>query len=295
MLPKTTNDIPLSAITVPEKYRRDESLNFRAEQKTLIQSIRAVGLRFPITVKANGKGYVLIDGYRRLRALHRMRSETISAYVIPAGDRTNTDTLRFQLNIHRENLKPMDEAKLIRALIVEEGWTKANVAKALGKKVSTINRALDCLRTSSKWQKLVNDRRINMHDIQPVAALSPKGQHHAYMTIKTRGLPFNRESIRSVVYAMDPIKHPEWFQNPKQVAGMRINERHGHPVTYRKVEDVARLRIITEHRERLLKKYEDEITVALPVITKIMETPEVREALPGRSIKAFTEFLKDYQ
>lgn len=288
-----TDSIRLDKIVVPEKYRREKSDDLTREQGLLTRSIRAMGLRFPIMVKESGRGYVLVDGVRRYNAFRAMRSETISCRIISEGDRRDVDVLRFQMNVHRENLKPMDEARLFRQMVAE-GWSRQEVADAMGKKTGTLERYFDCLRVNAKWQHLVNDRTITLTDVQPIAALSPVGQKYLYSQIKGRELPFNGMTILSMTRAMDPVKHSELFNLPKQVASQRISEKHGHPFAMKKVESVARMKVVTEHRQKISEKFEEEITVAIPIIKKAMGTPEVWDVLPTRSKNAFKDFAQEY-
>ena len=292
---KESQDIPLEKIDIPKKYKRENSAQFANEQRLLAQSIKSVGMRFPITVKRAGKRFQLIDGGRRMAVLRmQLRADTVMAYVIPENDSRDPDALRFHLNYHRENLKPMDEARLIRELIAVEGMLKTDVAKALGKKVNTLNRILDCLRLDDRWQKLINSGQLNIHAGQSIAALSRKGQRELYQVIKSKALPFTDQTIREVVRTFDPIKNPQLFHNPKQTAGMRINETHGHPVAFKKVEGVAKQRLMIKHRQRLLKQYEDEINIAIPIIGSILSNMKLCEELSTRSLNAFTEFAEEY-
>lgn len=286
--------IALDRIDVPEKYKRERTQELAREQHHLAQSIRAIGLRFPIHVKSANGRYTLIDGYRRLNAMKATKSDKISAFVVPESDKADPDVLRFQSNFHRENLKKMDEAHLIRTLIAEEGISKAEAAKMIGKQVSTIERYFDCLKVGHKWQNLVNSGTITLSDVQPVAALTPKGQRFLFDQIKKRGLPFTGNIIRSVTVTMDPVKHPNLFSNPKGVAAARISERMGHPVSMQKVEGVGRMKAVVGHRQRVLKQYEDEIAAAIPVVKKVLDTKDLCEVLPGRVLKSFREFAQEY-
>jgi ParB/RepB/Spo0J family partition protein len=301
VMAKESANISMKQITVPGKFKRDVDSDKRditsaghRDQRALIQSIKTMGLRMPITVKGNGKGYTLIDGFRRYRAFQSMKANTIPAYVIPDSDKTDLDALRFILNWHRENLKPLDEARLIKAMILEGKWTIIEAAKILGKKKSTLERYFDILRIDAKWQKIVNDRMISLWDAQPIAALSKKGQKYMLETIKRRSLPINGPTIRSIYATMCPIKKPHFFNDPKKVGERRINDHHGHPVTYKHVESVARKIVATNHWENTLRRYEDEISAVIPIIKKILATKEICEVLPTRTLTSFREFASEY-
>lgn len=285
--------IPLSRIDVPNQFVRDRNGTFHKDQRHLVESVRLVGLRFPILVKAHGARFTLVDGFRRMKAMESIKGESITAHVVPESDKMSVELLRFQSNFHREDLKPIDEAKLIRSLCSEEGMSINEASKIVGKKPTTIRRYFDCLKINAKWQKLVNDRVVSLFDIQSVAALTVKGQKKLYEDIKRKGIPFSLDVIRSGTWSMDPIKHPEWFNVPKAVAAHRI-EINQTPVQFRRIDSVAKMKAVTDHRKGVLRRYEDEIAMALPVIEKIMGIPDLKEALPHRSTRAFREFISEY-
>jgi len=290
---KNSVNIRLDRIDVPKKYIREKSEDLTREQSVLTRSIKAVGLQFPITVKESGKRYVLVDGVRRYNAFRAMRSEAIACHVIPESDTRDMDIYRFQVNVQRENLKPMDEVDIIRQLEAE-GWKRKDLADAIGKKPNTIARLRDCLNVNAKWQRLVNNGTITLRDVQVVAALSHVGQRYLYKEIVDRRMPFNGSTIGSMTRAMDPIKHREWFNRPAAVASHRINERTGHPFKMKKVEGVARMKVFAESRQRTIKVWEEEMLLVTPVIKKVMETTEVWEDLPPRTQNAFKEFASVY-
>jgi len=286
--------IPIDKIDVPEKFKREKSNELAVEDRLLQQSIKVIGLRFPIRVKEDSKnGYVLIDGARRLAAIKALRGDKISAYIV-TDEKADIDVLRYQSNVQRENLKPMDEARLIKALIVEEGLKKEDVARMVGKEPSTIERYLDIIKINDKWAKLVNDGIVSMWDVKPIAALTPKGQRYVFDEIKKRDIPFSKQVIWSVAASLDPIKHPEYFSNPKLVAAARINEKIGQPVAMKRVEGVAEMKAVASHHKRTLKDYEEKITLAIPVIKKILHSKEVCEVLMPSTLKAFREFGEVY-
>lgn len=285
--------IPVDKIEVPDKFRRERSADLSLDDSLLQQSIKMIGLRFPIRVKKAGGEYVLIDGSRRLSALKALRVEKVSAYVID-DEKADIDLLRYQANVQRENLKPMDEAKLIKLLIVDEGLKKEDVARMVGKEPSTIARYLDIIKINDKWAKLVNDGVLSMWDVKPIAALTAKGQRYVYDEIKDRDIPFTKSVVWTAAAGLDPVKNPEYFNVPKQVAAARINEKIGHPVALKRVEGIAEMKAVTTHHQRTLKDYEDKISLAAPIIKKILASKEVCEVLMPSTLKGFREFAEVY-
>jgi len=286
--------ISVDKIEVPEKFRRERTAELSLEDSLLQQSIKVIGMRFPIRVKKDKEfGFVLIDGARRLAAVRALRISQVAAYVVE-DDKADLDVLRYQANVQRENLKPMEEAKLIKALIVDEGLKKEDVARMVGKEPSTIARYLDVIKVNDKWAKLVNDGVLSMWDVKPVAALTAKGQRHVYDEIKRRDIPFSRQIVASVTASLDPVKDPEFFTNPKIVASARINEKIGHPVAMKRVEGIAEMKAVASHHKRTLKDYEEKISITGPVIKKILASKEVCEVLMPSTLKGFREFAEVY-
>jgi ParB/RepB/Spo0J family partition protein len=287
--------VPVKDVEVPEKFRRESSQDLDIQNRLLQQSIKVIGLRFPIRVRPDTKGgYVLIDGARRLAAVKALRVDKIPAYIVD-DEKADLDVLRYQANVQRENLKPMEEAKLIRALIVDEGLKKEDVARMVGKEPSTIERYLNILQINDKWAKLVNDGVISMWDVKPIAALTSKGQRHVYGEIKRRDLPFSKSVVASITAALDPVKDPELFSKPKVVAAARINEKIGHPVAIRKVEGIAEMKAVAAHHKRTLREYEERISLAAPVIVKALASKDVCEVFMPSTLKAFREFVAEYE
>lgn len=122
----------------------------------LADSIRAHGVIQPIEVEATGDGrYRLHHGERRLRASKLAGRETIPAIVAaPQGD--ETALVRGLLeNLHREDLNPIDEARVYRRLVDEMGWSLNRIARETGRALPTITGRLAWLEMEPEIQRLV--------------------------------------------------------------------------------------------------------------------------------------------
>ncbi len=76
-----TITIPLNEIYVPVKHRR----NLNPETiEAIAESILERGQQTPISVRWDGKGYVLVSGLHRLEACKALGEETIAAVVVRA-------------------------------------------------------------------------------------------------------------------------------------------------------------------------------------------------------------------
>jgi len=285
--------IPVAKIDVPEKYIRENDSYRTIEDRLLRESIKTVGLRFPIIVKERDKRYVLVDGVRRLKAVKSLSYEDIRAFVIPESETFDLDALRWQYNVQREDLKPMDEAEIIRSLVVDESMGILEVAKALGMKPASVRRYLYCLEIGDQWKKLVNRGAMPIGAARFVAALSPLGQRELYRKMADREIPFSYDNVEAMVRTLDPVKNPEFFNRPKQVASTRIDDPTRTRIPRNRLESVANQRAMIEHYKEQADKMQREVTVATPVIKKIMEVKELFEILPERTQAFFVEFVRE--
>ena len=73
--------LPIADIRVPVK--RKKTLD-EARVMELAEDILENGQQVPIRVRADDKGFVLIEGFHRLEALRALGEETISAYRVSA-------------------------------------------------------------------------------------------------------------------------------------------------------------------------------------------------------------------
>ncbi|MEO8242257.1 MAG: ParB N-terminal domain-containing protein [bacterium] len=72
---------PINHIRVPAK--RNKTLDL-AKMTALAESILEQGQLTPISVRADGENFVLIEGLHRLEALKALGEETIDAYLVHA-------------------------------------------------------------------------------------------------------------------------------------------------------------------------------------------------------------------
>jgi ParB-like chromosome segregation protein Spo0J len=73
--------LPIDAVYVPVK--RAKTLD-AAKVEALATDILENGQTTPIRVRADGKRYVLIEGYHRLEALRALGEESVDGFVVQA-------------------------------------------------------------------------------------------------------------------------------------------------------------------------------------------------------------------
>jgi ParB family transcriptional regulator, chromosome partitioning protein len=131
-----------------------------AEMTQLMDSIRQVGIKVPISLYADGSHYVLIDGERRWKCAKRLNLKDVPSIVQPKP--TRLENLLMMFNIHNVrldwDLMPM-ALKVFEVGTMLEKSGKASDVKALsaitGVPSSTVKRAFDLLDLPAKYQKML--------------------------------------------------------------------------------------------------------------------------------------------
>jgi ParB family chromosome partitioning protein len=143
---KNVAAIPVGKIDRDPNQPREE---FDAESLgRLAESLKARGQLQPIRVRWDeGRGvYVIVCGERRWRAARMAGLATVSA-VIVEGPLSPDELLAIQLveNALREDLRPVEQARAYKALIVRNNWTVRQAAEELAVNHSAVVRSLALL------------------------------------------------------------------------------------------------------------------------------------------------------
>ena len=163
----------------------------KIDEKTLQSlsgSIAVQGVVQPIVVRPRDEGgYWLVAGERRVRAAKLAGIDQIPAVVRALNAR---DALAVALveNIQREDLNAIDEARAIRRLIDEFGFTHQEVAAALGRSRTTITNLLRLLLLQEDVQEMVVDGRLEMGNARALLALEPVVQRKCAEEVVAGGL-----------------------------------------------------------------------------------------------------------
>ena len=89
------------------------------------------------------KGYELIAGERRWRALKHLKKKTVPAYVLNTKKKSDVIEMALVENIQREDLNAIEEAEAYGILSKEYNLSHEAIAKAVGKKESPFPMRLD--------------------------------------------------------------------------------------------------------------------------------------------------------
>jgi len=165
--------IPIDSIR-PNQYqpRRDFP---ESSIEELANSIKEKGVLTPVLVRQAIRGYELIAGERRFRAIQKLGLKTIPALI---KEVTEEEALEFALieNIQREDLNPIEEAQAYQQLIDKFGLKHDELAQKIGKDRSTITNMLRLLELPDIVQVDVSRGTLSMGHARSLLGLTTPQQ-----------------------------------------------------------------------------------------------------------------------
>lgn len=127
--------------------------------RRLAESIKQNGLLQPLSVRRGERGYELIAGERRMRALRSLGIESAPCIVVDA-DEQRSAILAIIENIQREDLNIFEEAQGIEKLIDRWGVSQSEAAERLGLSQSAVANKLRLLRLSEKERSIITEKGL---------------------------------------------------------------------------------------------------------------------------------------
>src|SRR5262245_54648696 len=132
----------------PRKAFDEDELN------QLSASIREHGVLQPVVVRADGDGFLLIAGERRLRAAQRAGLSAIPVHVVDFNDQQVLEAALAE-NIQRSDLNPIEKAQGFKDYLERFGMKQEQLAERLGLDRTTISNLLGLLNLAPEVQDWV--------------------------------------------------------------------------------------------------------------------------------------------
>ena len=161
---KEKNDPGVSYIKISDVRPNPNQPRRNFDSKALIElsnSISEKGIITPITIRQLDKGYEIIAGERRWRAAKKAKLKSIPAYVLHIESEAEMMEVALIENIQRENLNAIEEAEGYAVLNGKYDLSHEDIAKAIGKKRTTIANALRLLKLPLEIRKSIRDGKIS--------------------------------------------------------------------------------------------------------------------------------------
>lgn len=147
----------------PDDLDRQES---GTDLDQLADSIRESGLLQPIVVRETYAGeekvYVIVAGHRRAAALRKLRWTTTEVIVRPPMRPDEVLAAMLIENGQRAGLDPIEEARAIRSLGVQHGWTDQQTATKIGRSQAYVSRRLALLQLDPDEQERVRSGEMGV-------------------------------------------------------------------------------------------------------------------------------------
>jgi ParB/RepB/Spo0J family partition protein len=157
-------------------------------EATLMASIGVVGQQHPVIVVVRDDGQrVVIDGYRRVRALHKLGRETVVVLVL---GRSEADALAYCHRLATGRRRSMlEEGWLVRELCEGIGRTLGQVGIALGRSRSWVSRRLGfATALPTEIEAAVRDGIVSPHGaMRSLLRLARANKGHAQQIVSAIG------------------------------------------------------------------------------------------------------------
>jgi ParB family transcriptional regulator, chromosome partitioning protein len=141
----------------------------------LSHSIKEFGVLQPIVVRAQGDGFELVMGERRLRAAIAAGLERIPAIVRETADDAMLRDALLE-NVHRAQLNPLEEAAAYQQLLQEFGVTHEELATKIGRSRSQVSNTIRLMNLSVPVQRRVAAGVLSAGHARALLALPDRDQ-----------------------------------------------------------------------------------------------------------------------
>lgn len=229
-------NIPLGRIRAnpnqPRKAFDDDAL------RSLVASIRKVGVLQPVVVRPDGFDYVLVAGERRWRAAQQAGLGEIPA-LIRETDGSGQLTEALIENLQREDLNPLEEAAAYRQLEEDFDMTHAQIGEQVGRSRAAVSNTLRLLQLCPAVQAFVAAGSLSAGHARALLGLADEAlaEHLAERTVK-EGWSVRRleEAVRAgkgekkIRPRPPPVREPVIIELEKRLAeqlGADVEIRYG--------------------------------------------------------------------
>jgi ParB/RepB/Spo0J family partition protein len=161
--------------------------NVRLEEITdesvegLAQSIKETGLIQPIVVAKNGKGFEIIVGHRRLKAVQLLNAMTIEAHVVDKPE--DITTIQMVENIQRKDLTFKEEVIAV-VTYFKAGITVETLANMFGRSEKWVRYRMRFARLIPVLFKMIDDSESVLDHLINITEYAEKHQRKAVKYVK---------------------------------------------------------------------------------------------------------------
>jgi len=236
-----TRDI---AVQLIQSNRYQPRLTFDdVSLKELANSIKENGLIQPISVRPIERGYEIIAGERRFRAMNLLGYTSIPCIIQKVND-TQLAEMALVENIQREDLSAIEEAKAFLVMIENQALTQDKIAQKIGKSQSSVANKIRLLQLPQEIQDAVSDHQITERHARALLVAKPEDRLNIFHKVVGQNLNVRQTEALIDHVAVEPQRKPTTkgiTRNLKIaintiIAAIKMIERTGIPLDYKQTE-----------------------------------------------------------
>lgn len=158
----------------------------------LAASIAAHGLAQPITVRPFGKGWQIVAGERRFRAISQVLQWGEAPCIVRNLDDEQASAIMLAENTGRADLDPIEEANAYQERMTRFDWSAAKVAEVAGVSEDVVRRRLLLLDLHPDVQHLVAKKHLPLGHAETMTRLDANRQLIAMRIYReAKAMPLN--------------------------------------------------------------------------------------------------------
>lgn len=162
-------EISLDQISLKDDFVR---LEYSADKyNELLNSIRQVGILYPLMVLETDKELLLISGYRRFQAAKELGFATAPCFCLKTGI-DDAEILRMHENLYREDVSPLQEAVCFIRLERTYHFTREKIAKLIGKSKAYITQRIQILSWPDNLQQSLSAGHVSYSIARELSAVT---------------------------------------------------------------------------------------------------------------------------
>ncbi|MFA6593674.1 MAG: ParB/RepB/Spo0J family partition protein [Candidatus Buchananbacteria bacterium] len=162
------NQLPVEKI-LPNPHQPRQSFDLDA-LNDLAESIKEHGIIQPLIVTKRGDNYELIAGERRLKSAKLAGFKTVPAIIREVSEQKKMELALIE-NLQREDLNSLEVAMAYKKLEDEFNLSRADLAKKVGKSVSSVANILRLLNLIPEVKEAIVDGRLSEGHARTLAGL----------------------------------------------------------------------------------------------------------------------------
>jgi ParB family chromosome partitioning protein len=203
------------------------------EIKNLAQSIEKQGLLQPILLRKKEKGYEIISGERRFRAMKHLGHDKVPCIVKPKITDHEMIEMALVENIQRENLNDIEQAMAYNRLMVECGLSHEEISIKVGKSRSTVTNFLRLLKLPEIVQDMLMRKELSMGHARALLGIEDQRQ----LIELAKKISSENLSVRDIENAARPTEKVQ--QHSKKTA---VTEKTSNPADPDLIQQMEKLR-----------------------------------------------------